>query len=225
MSNTDRWKPALNGFYYYISGAGEVSFSCWYDDYTDRKRYNMGNCFATAEEAKEVADAWRLFLKNRLVNDYHESKNLKWNSSNTSEMTKLPDWCKQNEWIFDYNELEYAQVKDVFGDIEAVALIYAGTKERVTKSWKYIIDCCYQAKVRPYCDQEMKQLIGKILDNGTRKVMVTACEPAYVLTGLHERVFMAEDWYTAEDLIKYRYTLDGKPCGKLVHKKWDAWIE
>ena len=71
----------------------------------------------------------------------------------------------------------------------------------------------------------MKRLIGRVLDNGTRRVIVTACELAYVLTELQERVFMAEDWYTAEDLIKFIYTLlSGDPCGILERLEKGKWV-
>lgn len=143
----------------------------------------------------------------------------------TKQEAELPEWCKPGAWVFDCNEREYAKVIDITGEIEDVDLIYIGTKERVTKSRKYIIDCCFQARVRPYCSQEMKQLVGRILDNGTRMAMVTACEPDNVLARLQEVVFMADDWYTAENLIEYGYTIDGKPCGILEFNDDGEWKE
>lgn len=223
--------------YYLIDALGNVQWYLWGDS-SDTLYYKAGNCFRTREEAEEVAGAWKC-----LLNKYHENKNLNWSSSselmklftdalkNTGSLTdnskvaKLPDWCKVNAWIFDYNELEYAQVKNITGEIEDVDLVYIGTEERATKSRKYINDCCFRANVRPYCDKEMKQLVGKILDNGTRRAMVTACFSTYFPARPRKRVFMVDEWYTAEELIKYGYTLDGKPCGKLVHKDGDNWVE
>ncbi len=138
---------------------------------------------------------------------------------------ELPEWCKQDAWVFDCNEREFAQVKDITGEIEDVDLVYRGTTERVTKSKKYIIDCCLQARIRPYCDQEMKRLVGRILDNGTRRVMVTACEPDNVIAKSQEVVFMADDWFTADDLIENHYYIDGKPCGRLEFNDDGEWKE
>jgi hypothetical protein len=220
MSNTDRWKPAPNKNYWHVTRSGEVRWLCWYNDPCDKALYTIGNCFETAKEAEEAAEALKRFFS-----EYHANKNLNRSSPTISETAKLPDWCKQNEWIFDYNEREYAQVKNIFGDIAAVALTYAGTKEQVTKSWKYIADCCCQSKICPYCDQEMQQLVGRILDNGLRRVMVTACAPICFPEKPQKRIFMGDEWYTAENLIDYGYTLDNRPCGVLEHLENGEWVK
>lgn len=62
MSNTDRWKPALNEDYYYINRLGEIHSLVWYNDFDDRAFYAMGNCFATEKEAEEVANTWKRLL-------------------------------------------------------------------------------------------------------------------------------------------------------------------
>ena len=218
MNNTDRWQPEAGERYYYVSSLGNVEWHLW-EEAVDTLYYKVGNCFKTKEEAQEVANTWK-----RLLNEYYANKNLNQNSLYISETARLPDWCKQNEWIFDYNEREYAQVKDIFGDIAAVALTYAGTKEQVTKSWKYIADCCCQAKVHPYYDHEMQQLVGKILDNGIRRVMVTACAPICWPERPQKKIFMADNWYTAENLITHGYNLDNRPCGVLEHLEAGVWV-
>lgn len=212
MSNTDRWKPAPNKNYWHVTRAGEVRYLCWYNDPYDKALYTIGNCFETEKEAEEAAEALKRFFS-----EYHANKNLNRSSLYISETAKLPDWCKQNEWIFDYNEREYAQVKDIFGDIAAVALTYAGTKEQVTKSWKYIADCCCQAQLHPYSAKEMFKLLGKTLSNGTRSEIVTAHE--------EEFVHMSNGWYKADDLIDYSYTLDNRPCGVLEHFENGKWVK
>lgn len=150
-----------------------------------------------------------------------------WDEINTiiespKQEAELPEWCKPGAWVFDYNEREYAKVGSISGD--KVKLIYVGKQPEI-KSKQYIIDCFFEARLRPYCSQEMKQLVGRILDNGTRMAMVTACEQYNVLARSQEVVFMVDDWYTAENLIEYGYTLNGNPCGILEFNDDGEWKE
>lgn len=51
-----RWKPEL-GYKYYLSDSnGSIYDSVWYNDYIDRSRSGIGNCFETEEEAKRAAE-------------------------------------------------------------------------------------------------------------------------------------------------------------------------
>ena len=51
-----RWKPEL-GYKYYLSDSnGSIYDSVWSNDYIDRSRSGIGNCFQTEEEAKRVVE-------------------------------------------------------------------------------------------------------------------------------------------------------------------------
>lgn len=51
-----RWKPGL-GYKYYLSDSnGSIYDSVWSNDYIDRSRSGIGNCFETKEEAERVVE-------------------------------------------------------------------------------------------------------------------------------------------------------------------------
>ena len=51
-----RWKPEL-GYKYYLSDSnGSIYDSVWSNDYIDRSRSGIGNCFETKEEAERVVE-------------------------------------------------------------------------------------------------------------------------------------------------------------------------
>ena len=139
---------------------------------------------------------------------------------------QLPEWCEHDAWIFDHNETEYAQVKELVGDVEYVHLIYADKpEERVRKSHKYIIDCCLEARLRPYSDREMQLLVGDILEIELGRVLVTAYHPAHFNPKLKSTVFLLNEWFTADELLKSYYTLNGKPCGVFEFYDEGEWHE
>ena len=51
-----RWKPEMHQVYRYINTDSSVSGSIWTDDYFDDGRFEIGNCFQTEEEAKQVVE-------------------------------------------------------------------------------------------------------------------------------------------------------------------------
>lgn len=73
-----RWKPEL-GYKYYLSDSnGSIYDSVWSNDYIDRSRIEIGNCFQTKEEAEKAVEklkAWK-----RLKDSGLKFKD--WNKSN-----------------------------------------------------------------------------------------------------------------------------------------------
>ena len=57
-----RWKPEL-GYKYYLSDSdGSIYDSVWSNDYIDRSRSEIGNCFESREEAEKAVEklkAWK----------------------------------------------------------------------------------------------------------------------------------------------------------------------
>lgn len=51
-----RWKPEMHQVYRYINTDSSISGSTWTDDYFDDGRFEIGNCFKTEEEAKQVVE-------------------------------------------------------------------------------------------------------------------------------------------------------------------------
>ena len=56
IKESTRWKPEL-GYKYYLSDSnGSIYDSVWSNDYIDRSRSGIGNCFQTEDEAKRVVE-------------------------------------------------------------------------------------------------------------------------------------------------------------------------
>lgn len=73
-----RWKPELGRRYYLSDSNGSVYESVWSNDYIDRSRLEIGNCFQTKEEAEKAVEklkAWK-----RLKDSGLKFKD--WNKSN-----------------------------------------------------------------------------------------------------------------------------------------------
>ena len=62
IKESTRWKPEL-GYKYYLSDSnGSIYDSVWSNDYIDRSRSEIGNCFESREEAEKAVEklkAWK----------------------------------------------------------------------------------------------------------------------------------------------------------------------
>ena len=56
IKESTRWKPELGYKYYLLDSNGSVYDSVWSNDYIDRNRSEIGNCFQTEEEAERVVE-------------------------------------------------------------------------------------------------------------------------------------------------------------------------
>lgn len=56
INESTRWKPGLGDKYYLSDSNGSVYDSVWSNDYIDRSRFDIGNCFQTKEEAEQVVE-------------------------------------------------------------------------------------------------------------------------------------------------------------------------
>lgn len=228
---SERWKPEFGKEYYFVNGLGEVHSSYWYDDIGDISLNNVGNCFATEEEAEEVARTWK-----RLLNEYHENKKLNWSSSSklmemctdalknigglsdNSETAELPKWCKVGAWVYVSNN-GYHKITCIETSGYSIPLII------LDDGSKYIFgslgwDDVSQACPRPYNEKEMEALVGKVLRHDTGG--------SYLVTAFNNRwnqIKIESAWRNAGELMEDWTWLDGKPCCKLVHKEGDDWVE
>ena len=231
MSITNRWKPVLNEKYYRINALGEVLPARWDNDFRDGYLYTLGNCFATVEEAEEVAEIWK-----RLLNEYHKSKNLNRSSSSElmelftdalknigglsakSDTVKLPDWCKLGAWVYDSNN-GYGEITSIKEDRSSCYIEFdGGADDFVSEDFTKL----KQARLRVFNAKEMKALVGKVL---TRNSLSTPFSFLGLYTDGDGKFIEGHRFrFTAEELKEY-FTVDGKPCGKLVHKEGDDWVE
>lgn len=62
VKESTRWKPRIGQKYYLLDSNGSVYDSVWSNDYIDRNRSEIGNCFKTKEEAEKAVEklkAWK----------------------------------------------------------------------------------------------------------------------------------------------------------------------
>ena len=134
------------------------------------------------------------------------------------EETELPDWCKFGEWIFDANENCYAKVICVG---ELIELLYRCERDQETRSRQYINDFCKQARLRQHTADEMRQLVGKVLeDKYANLYLATSYLPH------RGGLLFGGYYYDAGELLGGGFTINGSPCGVLEHLN-DAgeWVE
>ena len=63
-SKGERWKPTeVRERYFYISDYGEILGADWFNDYLDKTRHLICNCFETKEAAQEAANKLKQLLK------------------------------------------------------------------------------------------------------------------------------------------------------------------
>ena len=127
--------------------------------------------------------------------------------------TALPDWCKVGEWCFcldddgDCKYFKIAKIKDNF--------IYG-------EDWDIDYHFVKQARLRPYNADEMKSLMGKVIEKGPSMHIVTGFENVFDNECM---VHVNGCLYSANDLLR-QFAIDNAPCGVLEHlNDKGEWVE
>jgi hypothetical protein len=119
----------------------------------------------------------------------------------------LPDWCKVAEVVYDNLLREYCCVEEYEERDWYINNIESGRIK--------------QARKRPFNAEEMKALVGKVIENEAGNLMlVTMASP-----NSGGQIKFCNMWYTANELLKKGYTIDGKPCYVLEHLENGEWVE
>ena len=126
--------------------------------------------------------------------------------------TALPDWCKVGEWVWTITYDAYFMVDEV-NELFIVGEDCYGDNYSVT------LEKARPARLRPYNAEEMKKLVGKVLQYNTDSYLVTAFENRL------NQVKIESVWRDADELMKVWICLDGKPCGVMEHLENGEWIE
>lgn len=125
---------------------------------------------------------------------------------------ELPDWCKEGEWV--WSDGDYYEV------IETGAYWFRTSRNSYTGLWgANILPQFSQARLRPYNAEEMRVLVGKVIEND---------EYCYVVQSYDKNlcaVKMDIGWVYAWYLVKHGYTIDGNPCGVLEHLEDGEWVK
>lgn len=142
------------------------------------------------------------------------------NEPEQKQENTLPDWCKNGALAWengDYFELE------VIDEDHQITMKYSnGTEESVIAD--YIGKHVKQARLRPFNADEMKALVGKVIEHKKDLHLVTN----YLNdTADNEPVVcVGTNWRDAKGLIEHNYTIEGNPCGVLEHLDDNGeWVE
>jgi hypothetical protein len=128
--------------------------------------------------------------------------------------TKLPDWCKVGEWVYSTIYKEYTQITD--SDEFEISLKDGAYCSVGVDAF---IEDYLPARLRPYNAEEMKALVGKVIENKNFAHFITTFDKEL------QEVVSGSDGYSAKDLVEFGYTIDGPPCGKLEHLEDGEWVE
>lgn len=77
------WKPTYGDWYWYISSDGQVDNCEWVNGPIDLRRYSMGNCFRTKEEARIAREKQKIKIElQRFADTHNDPDKLEWNKTN-----------------------------------------------------------------------------------------------------------------------------------------------
>lgn len=141
-----------------------------------------------------------------------------WENSLVERPAKaLPDWCKVEKWGYDTEDHEYFEIVDITPVFINVRLLNGVHLQR---SYNAIKKCCVEAKKRPFNEKEMKELVGKVIENPNIVLLVNAY-------GKHTGdIGTYCGNYTAESLMDNDFVIDDKPCYVLEHlNEKGEWVE
>lgn len=207
---SERWKPETGAQYYFLDSVGEVVCDPHGDFTWMRERIAMGNYFKTEAEAKSAREK----VKDLLLS-LHESTQAATQDATqaATQDEQLPDWCKVGAWVYDKAISKYSQVAA------------EDTTEHLQKVCKFISKGeIVQSRLRPYNAEEMKALVGKVIENWHHAHLIIGFIKPDPAENLSAFIRAGQCWIAADRLLS-DYTLDGKPCGVLEHLENGEWVK
>jgi hypothetical protein len=206
---SERWKPEKGEIYWMIDFCytKAVRPMSWAFDWIDTAAYQSGNCFKTEAEAQAAAEKVKALLLS-----LHESTQV------ATPDEQLPDWCKVGEWVYSKDEKDYAKLQSLC--TIGVNLLFLKENKHYQRNFAYIKHECVQARLRQYTAEEMRELVGKVIEHGD-----DACAVVHYSRKDGGTIFADGYTHTANELIETGYTIDGKPCGVFEHLENGEWVK
>ena len=199
---SERWMPKHGELYYYVSTTRTVTPEKFNKhDVGKIARCFFGNCFRTAVEAESVAEKFKAFQLS-----FYEDQPV-------TECSQLPDWVEVGGYVYDarngYGKIVSGSVKSCYIEFDG------GAGDFVPEAFAEL----KQARLRPYNDEEMKALVGKVIefDAFAQLVLMYDGKDNAILAG-------DGDWISESTLLK-DYTIDNKPAGVLEHLENGEWVK
>lgn len=130
---------------------------------------------------------------------------------------KLPDWCKVGEWVYDRHQHGYEKIIAT----EDGSLYCIKTKNNGFFTGDYATENFVPARLRPYNAEEMRQLVGKMVEKGDGLALVLGIENVF---GNEYMVCVNGHYFSANDLLR-QFTINNKPAGVLEHLENGEWVQ
>jgi hypothetical protein len=235
---SERWKPEKGEKYWFINFDGKVLSTINCEENSDARIIKFGNMFKTKVEAEAAAEKIRKFLlegydlkadfdpiykvleylgdklKKSVENipptmpydQYKLTQTINFLKNKKSELAVFPEWCKVGEWV--YSPFGCDPTRGTYFKITKIDDICIFGENDVCH-----VDYAVRARLRPYNSEEMKALVGKVIEKGPSLPMVTGFENVFD----NECMVHANGClYNANNLLQ-RFTVNGSPCGVLEH--------
>lgn len=95
------WEPEEYEPYFFIGPSGIINGSYYEADASDKRRYSIGNCFRTEEEAKFVAEKIKVIAELKRFAEENNEKELNWDKYSHSKYLLVYNYESKNI-IIDY---------------------------------------------------------------------------------------------------------------------------
>jgi hypothetical protein len=140
-----------------------------------------------------------------------------WQKSLIERPAKLPEWRKVGEYGYDYASGYFKIIKIIDGGINLKV-------EWVKEGVQGIVFGCNinnkkQARLRPYNAEEMKALVGKVIEFDVFAQLVLMYD------GKDNAILAGDGYWISESILLKDYTIDGQPCGVFEHMENGEWVE
>ena len=131
---------------------------------------------------------------------------------------ELPSWCKVGEVVYFTKLSKYCKILDI--DTEKGIKIQTD----LSNGWAENFYDLQEARIRPFNEQEMRFLVGKVIENNHNAHLVIGLIKQDPAENVSCFVRAGQSWIAPDKLLQ-NYTLDSKPCGVYEHKENGEWVE
>lgn len=138
------------------------------------------------------------------------------------ENNTMPDWCKVGAIGFNDEYFKIIKINDKYC---TVLYLDPHIKDEDGNIGEIPFDSltrCHESRLRPYNEEEMKALVGKIVEHKSGSALVTAC---FSFRNEFSQVRLIDKLYSAELLLEEDFYIEKAPCGVLEHFENGEWVK
>ena len=141
------------------------------------------------------------------------TKKAEWKEVKEKKDKEFPSWCKVGEVVYFTKLSKYCKILDI--DTEKGIKIQTD----LSKGWVVNFYDLLEARLRPFNEKEMRELVGKVIANKTTKTRYL------IVTSNSTSVSAAGYIYNKEELLNGFIFTDGSPCGVYEHFENGEWVK